>query len=210
MPDPSRFEGGGCGSFATAVLEKSGLFGDRKIPDFFRNSLRARSLLFGKGLQNPEETSFPDELLEQQGKISKEKLFLASSWNPFSGESGSPISFIDPEMTILFLKTIYRFSLEDLYRSHRALAERLHQSRIFAFRKIQEQDPLPIGFGNDTEPRSREIPINARFSEQSGLLVKETGSWIAGLFQRGFHARPALIQNGKEGAMAVILDRGYK
>ena len=192
-PDPEKFEGGGCGSFAVSVLNQSKIFGDREIiPNFWRTIHTKKSLL-GYGLPLPKDT-IPYETGEPGvKKVSLVKLF-ASNWN---GDDLS-IRIMDPEMVLLFLKTAYRFGLDDIYRQSAKRGRELLHSDHYKYRtfSLEWENGAPA-----------DIIFNKNFDPQAARLVKNSNAWLHEKRSLGYKASSIYVGLREKPSLAVIFDK---
>jgi len=193
--DPVKFEGGGCGSFGMTVLDQSKIFGETKIiPNFWRH-LAARTSLFGYGdLELPEDSSPKILRTDRTRKVSVAELFLLADWNASRRDGGQKVKIMDPELLLLFLKTVYRSFYQDLYASDRALFRELHGGALYQPRIA----PSPDGDAR---------VINGTFDKQSNMTVRQTLAWVKRIKADGFRARAVRVGNGKHTNVGVVLDR---
>lgn len=185
--DPLKFQGGGCGSFVVSTLQAGGLFGNLPIPQSTWRTLRANRRLFGYGLKVPEDAVPYRIRAEGRHTVSLVQLFL-SNWNDHDGD-GPAIRQQDPELYLLFLKTLYRLNAQELAAS-----------------------PQWAEFRGRTEFRMRQVKIHhemvtysGSFDEKTAEVVRLTQRWMDGLKQQGYHARMGRIGQGRYDA--IILDR---
>lgn len=193
--DPRQFEGGGCGSFGAAVLEKSGLFGSHNLAAKWWRTLRPNPSLLGSGLPLPEQVAVPSSLTTRKHKVPAPSLFLGlhSGWdNP--GKRGLTLKLLDPELLQLSLKTIYRRLARPIVASSPRLGQEFYRSSIAKLRKVKTLPPA--GKGNALV----ETPIDRTFDRQAKAVVEATDAWLK---SADYTAR--LVPSGKGSAILVEL-----
>ena len=189
--DPDKFEGGGCGSFGATVLQKSGIFGEHEIISTFWRSLKANSSLFGYGLDVPEDTEPYNLHSSGSKKVSLAQLFT-SQWDSTSGPT---MKIMDPEMLLLFLKTVYRLHVGDLYNDDKAMAQEFKSSRLYQTRTIK-----------DNNSADGKIHIGAKFDAKAAKIVEQTTAWVKELKAKGYKAHSAYVGRNQN-FIGIILDR---
>ena len=113
--DVNKMEGGGCGSFATAVLEQLRTF--NSITPYFWKRFPLPTRLMGKGDSIPTNTLLPSSWLKaSQGKdkVSFQRL-LNSPWGmTISDTSSHNLTIVDPEMMLYMMKIMQETSYDEL------------------------------------------------------------------------------------------------
>lgn len=207
MPDPAKFEGGGCGSFGTALVQHAHVLPDETLA-LFRRTLTAPSSLFGWGLKLPEDTIpfLPGIATEasRPRKISLLKL-VNESWEG-SGAKES-LSLIDPELFIFALRTLHRLHFESLRDAKAIRASYL--ARYPAERIVtsihslaQERRSTPI-LPEDPLWITERYPIDTNFDEHTKAIEMGLRSWWQSRVSAGF--RSDMIFDGR--LAYVILHR---
>lgn len=100
--EPLNFEGGGCGSFATAMLSKADIFSE--VRPLMWRELRATVSLLGGGDQEIPAVVLPKSLRAIRKKVDVGVL----QQTPWTGNDGPALKVLDPEMMLLTLRTIAR------------------------------------------------------------------------------------------------------
>lgn len=182
--DPTRFEGGGCGSFGVSILEKSGVFGRHLFWPHLWRKLRAPAELFGYGLEAPEDSKVfyvKPRNGKERDRVSIANL-MRKEWVDHEG-NGHDIRQQDPEMLLLFLKTVYHLNAGSLSPAFRARPE-------YALRELKVKD-------------QGMVQLNAGFDPAAAGIAAATKGWWQELKESGYRARM-----GKTSTFpAVILDR---
>jgi hypothetical protein len=168
--DPLNFEGGGCGSFAAALLSKAGVL-TTVIPHFWRG-LRASQYLMGMGLGDlPKdvELKLPAEYIGRFNYVWLGDLQLL----PWTANDGPLVRLVDPEMGILALRQVA------LYYANlsKTGVSRLQQT-AFAIRKING---------------SSGIAIDDRFDLQAARVTSSTRKELGLLTQSGMKITPVTL-----------------
>lgn len=181
--DPTRFEGGGCGSFGVSILEKSGVFGTHALWPHFWRTLSAPEELFGYGLEAPADTQL-FSVSPRQGKASDRVSvanLLRKPWK--TGGKMHSLRQQDPEMLMLFVKMLYRLNQASLPAAFKERDE-------YAYRGLKVKDR---GW----------VEIDGRFDPQAAGIVASTKDWWGEKQGLGYRLRM-----GKTSTFpAVILDR---
>lgn len=181
--DPTRFQGGGCGSFGVSILEKSGIWGTHPFWPYLWRKLSVPEELFGYGMEPPVDThvfAVSPRRGKERDKISLVNL-VRRSWKA-EGRSHS-IRQQDPEMHLLFLKTLYRLNAKRLSADFKERDE-------YDYRGLKVKG---LGW----------VEINGAFDAQAAGIVESTKAWWGEKLAQGYRARM-----GKTSTFpAVILDR---
>ena len=182
--DPTRFEGGGCGSFGVSILEKSGIWGRHVFWPYLWRSMSAPEELFGYGLEAPQDTQVY-AVSPRQGKERDRVSVVNMLRKPWKTDGKMhTVRQQDPEMHLLFLKTLYRLNAQALPASFKARHEYKHRGL-----KVKEQ-----GW----------VEINGSFDVSAAGIVATTKSWWSEKAAEGYRARTGKTSHGFP---AVILDR---
>jgi len=192
--DPTKFEGGGCGSFGVSVLEKSGIFGELPFWPALWRKIRGNPLLFGYGLRKvPEDTVIFDVADRKKSKRVINTLGLfAFNWNDIENQ-GPVLNQQDPELLLLFLKFVYRMNLDDLRNDDRATLAAFGKRQEFQYRKLKID-----GAKQD---------IDRNFDGKTADIFRLTNAWVNKLKASGYRARFGSIGRDNKPFTAVILDR---
>lgn len=102
--EPLNFEGGGCGSFATALLSKAGVF--EKLRPLYWRTLKSSKSLLGGGPEDFKDVILPKNLRDLRRYVNVGHL-QGAAWTE---ENGPEMKVLDPEMLLLTLRTIARQS----------------------------------------------------------------------------------------------------
>lgn len=104
VPDPTKFEGAGCGTLTAAVLSHAKRL--QPVLNSMWRKLMVPKWLFGENLGLPPNTipKLPVDRPRKQGpwRVSVGE-FLARPWN---ANHGTPVRLFDPEMFYLFFQTL--------------------------------------------------------------------------------------------------------
>lgn len=102
---PNKYEGAGCGSFATHFMERIGSLKAFVPP--FRRQFNLPNYLFGTGTSLPANTEIPEVIARSAVKkpISKFKL-INSSWTSASSPNIS-VEITDPELVVFWQKLFF-------------------------------------------------------------------------------------------------------
>lgn len=174
--DPLKFEGGGCGSFATSTISTSGII-DEFFPHLWR-TMHANPKAFGFGLDNLPPGIDPYPVPHRPGERRKvnalNDLFL-KNWDDNSDNALS-IRVMDPELLFLAQETIFRQALDDLYRDNLAFAR--------AFLKTPFVRPRQVAGRSGNGPL-----IDRGFDANAAATVTGAKSWFRKMKARGLRAR---------------------
>lgn len=190
-PDPENFEGGGCGSFAISVLNQSKMFGNLPIISNFWRHLKANPDLFGYGdLHVPEDTVLYDFHKSGTKEVSLVKMFT-SNWNG----NGPEIRILDPEMVLLFMRTVYRMNIDDIYRESETRGKALMFGKLYPYRKYPGTE------------LSSEVIVDKNFDPQASAIVKNTRGWVNSLRAKGYRGHSTVIGSKSNPTISVIFDK---
>lgn len=185
--DPTKFEGGGCGSFGVSILKMSGMWGKHDFWPFLWRRLQVPAHLFGYGLKAPQDTHVY-EVPQRRGK-SRDSIsvvnMIRKSWYDET-RRGPALNQQDPEMHLLFFKTLYRLNLKALNNEFTARPE-------YALRGLKVN-------GEWQE-------IYSGFDVQAAGMVATTKAWWKDLQGSGYRARMGRTGKGEKIFPAMILDR---
>ncbi len=218
--DPTKFEGGGCGSFGVSALDQSQIFGKLPIAKNFWRHLRGRTSLFGYGkdLDLPEDSEprklgtrkyYSDMKKGKTKKVSPARLFLFSDWNASSRDGGQPVNIMDPELLLLFFKTVYRSFHKDIAGADGNLYYQLRKSPLYMPRISIENSIVAVSEAQEyaiVKATGYRV-IDGTFDPQARSTVRNTLAWVKKLKSEGYKARPAKVGVTKRAAVGVILDR---
>lgn len=175
---PENFEGGGCGSFASAMLSKAGLLST--LHSSFWRSLRGPRELMGSRSKLPPLTAIdlPADVKKAGRKISLNRLEAT----PWTGKTSPPLHMVDPELVTYVLRTL----AEDYWNGRtkntagldaRAFDERVIYSVLPYVTNEVQQEWIPI---RESDPAVAKVAIQARRE-------------IAALKSRAYRLRPSAI-----------------
>lgn len=193
IQDPEKFQGGGCGSFGTAVMQKSGMFGGLPIAKDFWRTLSTNSNLYGYNLEAPEDTEPFNFGRKDSNSVSLVRLF-ASSWNG----KGAPLRVMDPEMALLFLKTAYRMTLEDIYEQSAQKGRDFIKSPHYQYRKY---------YGGDDDSLSKETVFDRHFDAQASNVVQNTRVWMSSLRRKGYRGTATMVGKTERPMWAIVFHK---
>jgi len=168
--DPMKFEGGGCGSFATALLSKAGVL-TSVLPHFWRE-LRASQYLMGLGLgylPTNVELKLPREFGNRFNYVWLGDLQQL----PWTANDGPLIRLVDPEMGILSLRQI---ALDYVHTSKSGVAAL--QKTGFALREVKGASAAAI---------------DERFDSRAARVVNSTRRELSLLRQSGMNVAPVKL-----------------
>ncbi|HEY8280313.1 MAG TPA: hypothetical protein VIH99_11860 [Bdellovibrionota bacterium] len=187
--DPLKFEGGGCGSFATSAISTSGAINEF-FPHLWR-TMKATPNIFGYGLDNlPTEIDpFPVPHAPGEKKsIGWVKALFLADWNPGS-KPPMEMRLMDPEMLYLAQETIFRQSLDDLYTDNLEFARRMVAStfvrpRILKEEPVQQQEAMYL-----MARMPIDTPVNEKFDSTAARVVSGAKQWFVKMKQKGYTAK---------------------
>ena len=216
-PDPKKFEGGGCGSFGVSVAQVAGLFGSEKIADSFWRKVKAKSSLFGFGLQ-PTVFTKPYVL---PGATGVRKVPLMVGFNPFGGSvlfsswngtaaNDPTLNIMDPELLVLFMRKIYHMKYGELRSSDPEFGKKFFNSNaknLYSYRKFsQEGGAFEEGLEQKKWRISKggipnQVIVDKTYDPQAERVFNSTERWVS---SNKFRAK--FVKFGKDGR-AVILSK---
>jgi len=186
--NPTNFEGGGCGSFGVSVLQKSGIFGRQNFWPVLWRKLRAPRKTFAYGLKSiPEDAvvyKLPWETERERDAKTTVRFFLRS-WKDEDGD-GPALNQQDPEMLLLFLKTLYRLN-------PKALSPNFTEREEYKYRVVKKLGKNPT--------------IDKHFDPKAAAVVSLTRDWLKDLAAAGYKARPSSTGSADKTFPALVLDR---
>lgn len=165
--DPVRFEGGGCGSFASSMLAKAGVLAG--IHPLLWRELRSTQSLMGVGLGEPPknvEIVLPREYSGQFRYVWPGDLQL-HSW---TANDGPPLRLIDPELGMLALRQVGL-----LFVKQEKISRRHLEKTGFALRVIKGHTAGPI---------------DENFDEQAAFVVNSVRKDLGIFMRSGMKATP--------------------
>jgi|GEM_PF-1500573 len=187
-PDPIKLQGGGCGSFGISVAQVAGVFGNLSVSSHFWRTLTANPKLFGYGRPLPKETT--PFLIKGAGTGSKNVPMLdvlISPWSSF--EAGVPsLRIMDPEMMLLFLRTIYRDKMNELRASVGPELKDFFNSNNLSGNPMFRAREIKGGHSWESKEmrdwrlsnggREDSIVINKSYDPQAKKVVETTTQWL--------------------------------
>ncbi len=104
--DVNKMQGGGCGSFVTAVLEKLNVF--NKVTPYYWKKFKLPNRLMGMGDEIPVDTSIPESFLmsDADKKISFNRLINSTWMMTISDVSDYSLTVVDPAMVLYMIKSM--------------------------------------------------------------------------------------------------------
>lgn len=201
--DPEKMQGGGCGSFASAMANHARLFPPAMIEAFHRQ-VSAPTSLFGRGLPAPELVIPFAVKNGRPGEIHKVSLlrFLDGPWS--GGGPQESIDIVDPELILFVMSQIHKAHLSslkedvELGRVSPAEAEKIeatYRRRYPMTRTVKSRTPwndpsVPVPAPQTGEPwYVRSIPIDRTFDANAEQLDRLTREWWRDRRERGGRSR---------------------
>lgn len=134
--DVNKMQGGGCGSFVTAVLEKLGTF--NKITPYFWKKFQLPNRLMGMGDEIPVETLIPTSWLESDAdkKISFNRLINSTWMMTISDVSDYSLTVVDPEMVLYMIKSMDEANYSLL---HAKYVEKFTKQNTIYVQRLEEE-----------------------------------------------------------------------
>jgi hypothetical protein len=171
VPDPQKFEGGGCGSFGLAMIQATNVFPKDLTETFFR-TLQIPIRLMGKNLQLPEGDSafftFPNFINSYKEPYNISLIrFMNSYWNLNGQEPHYLLRLVDPEMLILSLGELHKIS----------------------------GYPIANRFVTYFESQQKSIKIDLNFDSYAAQVVKQTQLFAQHLFKQNYKIYRSEIRN---------------
>ena len=114
MTNPSQFTGGGCISTALNLFSQAAV-----LPhvDNFKRQVPFKTKFIGRGSEVPAKTELPHESFWKHKKSISFDTFVWSSWEPKAGEETLTMHLEDPELLIVFMKTVIGMPTARIYNS---------------------------------------------------------------------------------------------
>lgn len=173
LPDPLKFEGGACLSFAQAVLTHAGVF--ENILPHLKRKVQLPEHLLGTASPDslPAEVSLQRQVfLSRPREVSLLELFNVS-WNPYLGSRNVEFDQVDPELFYLF----YRELGEGLLRSQPPSLTDPNLRRAFRQRRIIHS----LNHSISSQPFSQEpidLDYDVHFGGNAGRISDEAQAMV--------------------------------
>ena len=185
--DPEKFEGGGCVTFASALMKKAGILTE-VIPNFFRDFHAARYLLGGNlkpidGVEPP-----PTPWLKGKRRSISFQLFWNNPWHsaPADFDGFVHLRQIDPEKMVYTLKQFAATYLEGLAGSTRA-----REAGKLAASPLGER--VAVSANNLIDPggplQFNQYLIDDTFDEEMASVGKTAREWFRQKTKDGYRIR---------------------
>jgi hypothetical protein len=187
--DPEKFEGGGCVTFASALMKKAGIL-DTVIPSFFRDFYVARYLMGGNLKPQADVEPPATPWLKGKRRSISFNLFWSNPWDsaPTDFPGYEHLRQIDPEKMVYTLKQFAGAYLA---------GERNAGLRTAAAKKLAAS-PLGtrvvVDANNLADPPNLEftnIPIDDSFDDEMAHVGALARGWFRAKAAEGFHVRMA-------------------
>lgn len=191
VQDPEKMEGGGCVTFASALMKKAGQL-ESVIPHFYRN-IGAAKYLLGGNLRKVQDV-IPPVLPWLNGKRYSVSIlkFINANWTYSPPDSKYPgtayLRQMDPEKMGYALQQFSKVYLETISDP----AKRAEEARKIA------ESPLKLrvvtGLGKDySKPDwpyvEYKSPINDSFDPEMAQIGREARAWLKGRLDAGYSIR---------------------
>ncbi len=190
VQDPEKLEGGGCVTFASALLNKAGQL-DTVIPRFYRDIPAARHLL-GGNIRAVKDV-VPPVLSWLKGQAHSVSIFkfINANWTVPPKNASIPgtasLKQMDPEKMGYALQQFSKVYLEGLSGAERErVARKLAASplgvRVVKTRGRDYNKPSsPVEWGK--------FPINDSFDPEMAQVGREARAWLRNRLSNGYHVR---------------------
>lgn len=191
-PDPAKFEGGGCGSFAVTIANQAGIW--NSLSSLFWRTLHVPKSLMGFRRSVPPANSVPYYPWPASNEIEVPLNMLQESpWIPQSTSDPTvSLRLVDPEMMLLASRTLRAMARTENSASSTpsAIEERVIRAAV----------PFPTHDGEHAKTGYyyRWTTIDADFDAQASEVVRETKTWWNELKQSGYRIQ-SFDQNGLAG-----------
>lgn len=114
LNNPADFTGGGCISTALHLFSQAGVL---PHPSHFQRQLAFRTKFIGQSNETPAYTELPPaNLWQHKSRVSFDTL-VWSSWEPKANEETLLMNLEDPELLVVFLKTVIGIPTTRTYKS---------------------------------------------------------------------------------------------
>lgn len=184
LPDPEKFEGGGCGSFGEAMIKKARLF-PTPITDSFYRTLSIPDHIMGRnqplgGLKNVIKLyQLPGE---QAVHISTLHL-INTSWDLKSpDEFHVDLRLVDPEMFLLTLHTLFK-------AHYSSIKDPIAEQKYSPYNRYVTRYEK-TGSAN---PQYNFIFIDRTFDKQAATIIDDTQNWYADRIKAGYKTRTSTL-----------------
>lgn len=183
--DPLRYEGGGCGSMASALVQKAGVL--KSLHPALWRTVRGSQRFMGGGLELPPHTEvrLPGEWATRHKYVWPPK-FQGQAWVP---ENGLTIRMLDPELALLAFREIALvYQKESGDRSARL------ERTAFGPRTIKHVW-WEAQMGGQNEYMSLKIPITSSLDNQTRQATSLARRELRALEAKGMKMRPVWLLN---------------
>jgi hypothetical protein len=179
--DPEKFEGGGCVTFASALLKKAGLL-ETVIPKFFRDFYAARYLLGGNLGPHADVEPPPTPWLHGKRRSISLNLFWENPWDyaPEDFPGYAHLRQMDPEKMLYALKQIGLAAT-----SARRLAGTPLGTRV-----VTTANLVPTNSGS-WAMEYEQTPIDDRFDGEMAAVGRAARDWVRAREREGYRVRAA-------------------
>lgn len=200
LPDPEKMEGGGCVSFASALMNKAGVL-EPIIPQFFSYG-RVANYMIGGNLEKPVGVEvMPTPWLRGKRRSVSMNMMLSNFWDeaPPDFPGTTAVKVMDPEKMLYTLKQFSQVYLEQLSPSLRK-----KEARVFAASPLG--DRVVTSADNKTVDRGLEFsyfPINDQFDPSMAKIGRSARAFFRQKIAEGYRIR----HESAAGMPALLLER---
>jgi hypothetical protein len=185
--DPEKFEGGGCVTFAAALMRKAGIL-DTVIPRFFRDFYVARYLMGGNLRPQAEVEPPRTPWLKGRRRAVSLNLFWTNPWNsaPADFPGYEHLRQIDPEKMVYTLKQFAGAYLA----GERDSSRRVTAARRLAGSPLGER--VVVDANNLIDPPNLQYEryvIDDSFDEEMAEMGQVARAWFEEKVHAGFNVR---------------------
>lgn len=202
LPDPEKMEGGGCVTFASALLQHAGLL-HSVVPQFYRK-IFATHYLMGGNLKPVVNTKIPslDWLHGKKYRVRMSKLYH-NRWDQENSvvPGFAEMNIMDPEKMTYSLKQFATIYLSQLPPTLRLQEEAIFASSPLGLRIVKSKNN--IGTSNGAKVQISYYPIDSTFDPQMNQIAEVARSWYKQKLDEGFHIRRSVAM----GMPVLLLER---
>ena len=193
LPNPEKMEGGGCVTFASALMNKAGIM-QPILPNFYRNIRARRDLMGGNIDRKPAQAEAPETpwLNGVKNVVSPFRL-VNTRWER-SDIPSVGLKLMDPEKMLYTLKQFGQAYLQQFSGK-----ERVREADALENSPLKQRYVLSI----DTISRPGQMdvyPVDDSFDPEMAGIGHQSRNWFLSKLQQGYR-----IRRGQAAGMPVLL-----
>lgn len=171
IPQPDRFEGGGCVTMASVLLQKAGLL-ESVAPSFFRTLVANRKLMGGNLIQPKGVALPPVPWLKGKPRFISISRLLYSQWDEPS-DTMIDLKLMDPEKMAYSLKQMGKVYLQNAPEELRTSDAAFIESSQLGTRVVVTKELFA-----QLDKEAKHTPINDEFDLEMAQIGKEAREYF--------------------------------